>query len=212
MVLSAPSGAGKTSIAKALVRGWEDCVFSVSATTRPAREHETEGLHYHFVDESDFKAMLDAGQLLESAEVHGYMYGTLKSALDDARRRGQHLILDIDVQGAMQLRTRVSDAVLVFVLPPSAETLVERLRGRGTEDDEIVGRRLRNARGELERALDFDHVVVNDDLDRAVAEVGAITLGEATPDPRAIDLSDTIRELQRRIDEILAEGFISAPS
>jgi guanylate kinase len=212
LVLSAPSGAGKTSIAKALVRGWEDCVFSVSATTRPAREHETEGLHYHFVDESDFKAMLDAGQLLESAEVHGYMYGTLKSALDDARRRGQHLILDIDVQGAMQLRTRVSDAVLVFVLPPSAETLVERLRGRGTEDDEIVGRRLRNARGELERALDFDHVVVNDDLDRAVAEVGAITLGEATPDPRAIDLSDTIRELQRRIDEILAEGFISAPS
>ena len=121
-----------------------------------------------------------------------------------------HLILDIDVQGAMQVRTRVSDALLVFVLPPSADALVHRLRGRGTENDEIVERRLRNARGELERAFDFDHVVVNENLDQAVAEVRAISLGEATPASGAIDLSGTIRELQRRIDEILAAGFNSA--
>jgi len=212
LVLSAPSGAGKTSISKALVERWDDCVFSVSATTRPAREHETEGEHYHFVEESDFQAMLDDGQLLEWAEVHGHKYGTPKSNVDYARRLGLHLILDIDVQGAMQLRTRVPDAVLVFVLPPSAETLVERLRGRGTEGDETVKRRLQNARGELERALDFDAVVVNEDLDRAVAEVRAIAIGEGPPPSPAIDLSDTIRQLQGRIDKILAAGFTSAPS
>lgn len=211
LVLSAPSGTGKTSIAKALVRGWGDCVCSVSATTRPSRQHETEGVHYHFVEEPEFLAMRDAGRLLEWAEVHGHMYGTPKSNLDNARQHGHHLILDIDVQGAMQLRTRVSDAVLVFVLPPSAETLVNRLRGRGTEDDTVVMRRLRNARGELEQAFDFDYVVVNDNLDRAVSEVRAIVLGEGASSSRAIDLSDTIRELQERIDEILAEGFESAP-
>ena len=207
LVLSAPSGAGKTSISKALVKGWDDCVFSVSATTRPAREHETEGLHYHFMAEADFLALRDAGRLLEWAEVHGHLYGTPKANLDDARRRGLHLILDIDVQGAMQLRDRVLDAVLVFVLPPSAETLVSRLRGRGTEGDEVVERRLRNAKGELERAVHFDYVVVNDDFDRAVREVRAITVGDVESSLRAIDLSDTIRELQTRIDAILAAGL-----
>ena len=212
LVLSAPSGAGKTSIAKALVKGWDDCVFSVSATTRPARPHEVAGVHYHFMDESEFQALIDAGELLEWAEVHGHMYGTLKSDLEEARRRGQHLILDIDVQGAMQVRARVPDAVLVFVLPPSAETLVERLRGRGTEGDEAVARRLRNARAELERTLDFDAVVVNRDLGQAVAEVRAIAVGEATRTTPGIDLSDTIRQLQGRIDEILVTDFTSAPS
>ena len=207
LVLSAPSGAGKTSISKALVEMWDDCQFSVSATTRPAREHETEGLHYHFMSEPDFLAMRDAGRLLEWAEVHGHMYGTPQSNLDAARERGLHLILDIDVQGAMQLRTKVTDAVFVFVLPPSAETLVSRLRGRGTEADEVVERRLRNARGEMEEAFDFDYVVVNDHLDRAVAEVRTITVGEVKSSLRAVDMSDTIREIQRRIDEILATGF-----
>jgi len=205
--LSAPSGAGKTSISKALVEMWDDCLFSVSATTRPAREHETEGLHYHFMSEPGFLAMRDAGRLLEWAEVHGHMYGTPQSNLDAARERGLHLILDIDVQGATQLRTKVTGAVFVFVLPPSAETLVSRLRGRGTEADEVVERRLRNARGEMEEAFDFDYVVVNDHLDRAVAEVRAITVGEVKYSLRAVDMSETIREIQRRIDDILATGF-----
>lgn len=204
LVLAAPSGTGKTSIARALVRGWDDFVFSVSVTTRPAREHEVDGVHYHFVEESDFQAMLDAGELLEWAEVHGHMYGTPARNLHAASEGGQHLVMDVDVQGAMQVRTRVPDAILVFVLPPSADTLVERLRGRGTEDDEIVKRRLRNARAELEWALDFDHVVVNADLNQAV--------GEASPASGAIDLSGTIRQLQERIDEILEAGFTSAPS
>ncbi len=212
LVLAAPSGTGKTSIARALVRGWDDFVFSVSATTRPAREHEVDGVHYHFVEESDFQAMLDAGELLEWAEVHGHTYGTPRRNLHAALERGQHLVMDIDVQGALQVRTHVPDAILVFVLPPSADTLVERLRGRGTEDDEMVKRRLRNARGELERALDFDYVVINENLDQAVGEVRAIAVGEGSPASGAIDLSGTIRQLQGRIDEILEAGFTSAPS
>ena len=212
VVLSAPSGAGKTSIAKALVRTSNDFVFSVSATTRSAREGEEEGVHYHFLGEADFAAMREAGLLLEWAEVHRHLYGTPKSNLDEARRRGQRLILDIDVQGAIQVRERVAEAVLVFVLPPSAEILVQRLRGRGTEERAIVERRLRNAREELEWAEDFDYAVVNEDLDRTVAEVRAIALGEGDPSVRAIDLSDTIRQLQGRIDEILETDFMSDPS
>ncbi len=212
LVLSAPSGAGKTTISKALVQRWEDCVFSVSATTRVARDQEVDGVHYHFVTRTEFVTMRDAGHLLEWAEVHGHLYGTPESNLDDASRLGQHLILDIDVQGAKQLRTRVPGAVSVFVLPPSAEALVARLRGRGTEPEEVVKHRLSNARGELEQAFDFDYVVINEDLDRAVAEVHAIAVGDVASSRRAIDLSDGIRELQERIDEILVVDFTSATS
>ncbi len=212
VVLSAPSGAGKTSVAKRLVGGSDGFVFSVSATTRPARAHEKDGVHYHFSGPSEFQAMLDAGELLEWAEVHGHRYGTPRENLRVAEERGQDLVMDIDVQGAMQVKTRVPEAVLVFILPPSGDALVERLRGRGTEDDEIVKRRLRNARGELEGAVDFDHVVINEQLDRAVQEVRALVAGSGRPSLGAIDLCAAIRQLQGRIDEILEAGFASAPS
>ena len=212
VVLSAPSGTGKTSIAKALVEGSEDFVFSVSATTRPARDHETDGVHYQFVEESDFQAMLDADELLEWAEVHGHLYGTPERNLSTGAKRGQHVVMDIDVQGAVQVRTRVPDAVLVFILPPSADALVGRLRGRGTEGDHALTKRLQNAREELERARDFDYVVVNETLEQAVDEVRAIATGQIARDSRAIDLPATIRQLQERIDEILAAGFGPAPS
>ena len=205
VVLSAPSGAGKTSIATALVEEGEDVVFSVSATTRPARDHEVDGVDYDFISESDFRAMSEADEFVEWAEVHGHLYGTSRKALQDARDKGRFLILDVDVQGAMQVRKRVPDAVLVFVLPPSAEALVGRLRGRGTEGEDTLTRRIENARGELEKASEFDYIVVNENLDQAIDEVRGIVLAQGRRTDRAIDLSSGIRQLQAQIDRILEE-------
>ena len=205
VVLSAPSGAGKTTIARALIKEIEDVVFSVSATTRPARDHEVDGVDYHFVSEAEFRAMIEADELVEWAEVHGHLYGTSREALEAAREEGRFLILDVDVQGAMQMRDRVPDAVLVFVLPPSADTLVERLTERGTEGEDNVAERIKNARGELEQASRFDYIVVNENLDHAINEVRSIVLAEGRRTDRAIDLSNAIRELQDQIDRLLAD-------
>jgi len=209
-VLSAPSGAGKTTIAKALVERGEDVVFSVSATTRPARDHEVDGVDYHFLSEPDFRAMIEADEFVEWAKVHGHLYGTSRKALQDAQEQGRFLILDVDVQGAMQVREHVADAVLVFVLPPSADALRERLRDRGTEGEDTLTRRLENARGELEKASEFDYVVVNEKLDQAIDDVRGIVQGEDLRTDRAIDLSNRIRQLQRQIDQILADDSDSA--
>ncbi len=207
VVLSAPSGAGKTTIARALVKDAKDVVFSVSVTTRPAREHEVDGVDYEFLSEQEFREMIEADHLVEWAEVHGHLYGTSRQAVQAAYDNGSFLILDVDVQGAMQMRERVPDAVLVFVLPPSAAVLVERLTGRGTEGQDTLIRRIENARGELEHASEFDYIVVNDDLDRAIDEVRGIVLAEGRRRDRAIDLSDAIRQLQGQIDLILEEKF-----
>ncbi len=210
VVLSAPSGAGKTTIARALVEGHEDVVFSVSATTRPARDYEVDGVDYHFLSEQDFQAMIEADEFVEWAEVHGHLYGTSRKAVENALDDGRFLILDVDVQGAMQMQQRVPDAVLVFVLPPSADALRERLRDRGTEGEDTLTRRLENARGELEKASEFDYVVVNEKLDQAIDDVRGIVRGEGLRADRAIDLSTRIRQLQRQIDEILSDDLDSA--
>jgi guanylate kinase len=173
-VLSAPSGAGKTTIAHRLRARRDDVVFSISATTRPPRDGERDGVDYHFVAEDEFRRMIEAGELIEWAQVHGSFYGTPLRNVRDARARGQFLLLDIDVQGARQIRDRVPDAVRVFILPPSGQALVQRLMGRGSEDDARVQRRLRNALDEIRGAGEFDHVVVNDDLETAVADVNAV--------------------------------------
>ena len=207
VVLSAPSGAGKTTIAKALVEGSEDVVFSVSATTRPARDHEVDGVDYRFLSEPKFRAMIEADEFVEWAQVHGHLYGTSRKALQAALDDGKFLILDIDVQGAMQMRQRVPDVVLVFVIPPSADALVERLTERGTEGEDTVARRIENARGELEQASQFDYIVVNDDLEQAIDEVRSIVSAESRRTDRAIDLWNEIRQLQGRIDRVLAEDF-----
>ena len=209
VVLSAPSGAGKTTIARALVEGHEDVVFSVSATTRPARDYEVDGVDYRFLSETDFRAMIEADEFVEWAEVHGHLYGTSRKALQDAQDQGRFLILDVDVQGAMQVRQRVPDAVLVFVLPPSADALVARLRERGTEGEDTLARRIENARGELEKASEFDYVVVNENLDQAIDEVRSIVSAESRRTDRAIDFSNGIRQLQGHLDRILAEDFES---
>ena len=180
LVLSAPSGAGKTTLANLLRARNPDVEFSVSATTRPPRPGEVDGTAYHFVTRDEFLRMVSAGELLEWAPVHGNFYGTPVAELARAQQRGRHLLLDIDVQGARQVREKVPDAVHVFILPPSGEVLVERLRARGTEDPAVLERRLRNAEDEIRAAPEFDHVVVNDVLERAVEALEAILRGSGT--------------------------------
>jgi guanylate kinase len=196
VVLAAPSGTGKTTIAHRLVEGTGEFVFSVSATTRQPRKGERNGMDYWFMGRPEFEGMIARGEFVEWAEVHGNFYGTPKRNFDDASDRGEHLVLDIDVQGARQIRERVSDALLVFVIPPSAEVLVSRLTKRGTERDEEVARRLRGARKELARVKEFDHVVVNDDLERAVEEVRAVARAART---------QVEGDIQSRIDTLLVE-------
>jgi guanylate kinase len=203
LVLSAPSGAGKTTIARRLRDRRGDVVFSVSATTRAPRPGERDGVDYHFVAEDEFRRMIGAGELIEWAEVHGRFYGTPLSNVRAARERGEYLLLDIDVQGARQIRAAVPEAVHVFVMPPSGAALVERLVGRGSEDDEKVQQRLRNALAEIATAAEFDHVVVNDDLDAAVDDVNAVLEGRTgamRPHPPLERLTGDVRlEIERHL-------------
>lgn len=179
LVVSAPSGAGKSTLAAMLRQRNRDVAFSVSATTRAPRPGEVDGVHYHFVSVPEFLRMRDAGELIEWAPVHQNYYGTPVAELRNAQARGEHLLLDIDVQGARQIRERVPEAVLVFILPPTGEALVQRLAGRGTESADVLERRLRNAEDEIRAAPEFHHVVVNDRLERAVDELEAVLRGRA---------------------------------
>ena len=199
VVLSAPSGAGKTTIARRLRARRRDVVFSVSATTRYPRMGERDGADYHFMGEHEFRRMIDAGELIEWAEVHGSLYGTPLRNVREAAARGEFLVLDIDVQGARQIRAAVPEAVHVFVVPPTGEALVQRLKGRGSEDEARVQRRLRNALSELATAPEFDHVVVNDDLDAAVADVEAVMEGRAAEVRPHPPLERLIGELSEEI-------------
>jgi guanylate kinase len=206
VVLSAPSGVGKTTIARVLVDREEDFSFSVSATTRPPREGEIDGVDYRFVSEVEFLEMVDRGELAEWAEVHGDFYGTPIESLKSAGRAGRHVVLDIDVQGAMQIREAVPEALLLFILPPSAESLLQRLTGRGTEKEETLRRRLTTAVQELEAAPAFDFFVVNRDLDEAVAEVrGLARKGEAPQEGTSGTLEDA-RKLLVGIESLLRRG------
>lgn len=177
IVLSGPSGGGKTSVCDELVRRRTDVAFSVSATTRAPRPDEVNGRHYRFVDRERFGQMAEAGELLEWAEVHGEMYGTPRDQLDGVRE-GRTLLLDIDVQGARDVRQRVPEAVLVFVLPPSAASMLTRLRKRGSEDEQTLRRRMRTALAELDAVGEFDYAVVNEDLEATVDAVEAILEAE----------------------------------
>lgn len=154
-------------------------MFSVSATSRRPRVGELDGIDYHFVSRGEFEAMRERGRLLEWAEVHGELYGTPLSNLEESRDSGRALLLDIDVQGARQVRENLESAVLVFLLPPSIEELLLRLRGRGSEDDAAVRRRMRSALMELEAVGEFNYVVVNDEFDSTVAAVESILVAES---------------------------------
>lgn len=178
LVLSGPSGGGKTSVCGELLRRRDDVEFSISATTRPPRPAETDGRHYRFVSREDFNRMTETAELIEWAEVHGELYGTPRDQLERCLEAGRTLLLDIDVQGARGIREQVPDAVLVFLLPPSAESMLERLHGRGSEDEETLRRRMRSAVAELEAVGEFDYGVVNEELDATVDAVEAILEAE----------------------------------
>ena len=180
IVLSAPSGTGKTTLAHRLIEESDNRVFSVSITTRTPRQGEQHGLDYVFVDGDRFDKMIESGDLAEWAYVHGGRYGTPKKALNDAADLGQQVVLDIDVQGALQIRDAIPDAKLIFVLPPSVDVLLERLRIRGTEESEVLGLRLRSALEELEVALDFDYIIINEHLSDCVQEIRDIIEGKET--------------------------------
>jgi guanylate kinase len=170
-VVAAPSGTGKTTVCRALVEADPGLRFSVSHTTRPPRPNEREGIDYHFVDRARFAAMVAEGAFLEHAEYAGNLYGTSRAAVDGPLAAGVDLLLEIEVQGARQIRERRSDARLIFLLPPSLEVLEARLRARGSDGPEVVRARLEVARRELGAVDLFDYVIVNDELPRCVASV-----------------------------------------
>jgi guanylate kinase len=206
-VLAAPSGTGKTTLARSLVGSSSDFVFSVSATTRTRRHGERDGVDYHFVDRAAFQAMAGAGELVEWAEVHGEAYGTPRRELEAAEARGVHVVLDIDVQGARQVRRAVPEALLIFVLPPSVDVLMARLSGRATEDGRQVARRLRTALDELCAVPEFDHVVINDDVERCLEEIRGIVRAESLRTARARELDGTLEEMRLEIGRILRDEY-----
>jgi guanylate kinase len=173
-VITAPSGAGKTSLIEALMRDDPSLKLSISYTTRAPRPGEKDGVDYHFVDDPAFLAMRERGEFLESAEVHGYRYGTSKKVITEALRRGEDLILEIDWQGARQVRAIYPDCVGIFILPPSIEELERRMRARGQDSEAVIRRRLEAARGEMEHAGEFDYAIINKDFDTAKRELAEI--------------------------------------
>jgi len=176
-ILSAPSGGGKSSLAKALVESMPDVAVSVSHTTRPPRPGEQEGVHYYFVDSETFRAMVAEGRFLEHAEVFGNHYGTSREAVERLLAQGRQVLLDIDWQGMRHIKAKMPGAVSIFILPPSREVLEERLRGRGQDSAEVIARRMREATAEMRHYKEFDHVVVNDDFNAAREDLRAIIEG-----------------------------------
>lgn len=173
-IITAASGAGKTSLVKALLQLDDQLKISVSHTTRAPRVGEVNGVDYHFVSDATFLTLLDAGKFLESAEVHGRRYGTSKMAVDDALQTGQDVILEIDWQGAAQVRKSYPKSVSIFILPPSITALEERLNNRGQDSAEVIALRVAAARDEMRHVSEFDYVTINDSFDIALQDLRAI--------------------------------------
>lgn len=177
-VISAPSGSGKTTLVAKLLAAFPNLRFSVSYTTRSPRGAEREGVDYHFVTRERFREKIEAGELLEWAEVHGNLYGTSRAETERIRANGEDILLDVDVQGAAQVRKAVPDAVTMFLMPPSFRALEERLRGRKQDSSEVIEARLAGARREMERYRDYHYVLVNDDVEETAELMRAIVLAE----------------------------------
>jgi guanylate kinase len=173
-VITAPSGAGKSSLIDALLKEDPRLRLSVSYTTRAPRPGEVNGREYHFVDQKNFLAMLERGEFLESAEVHGNRYGTSQAVIREALARGQDLVLEIDWQGAQQVRRLYPECVGIFILPPAVEELERRMRARGQDSDAVIRRRLASAEEEISHAPEFDYVIINKDFDIAKQDLQAI--------------------------------------
>jgi guanylate kinase len=173
-IVAAPSGAGKTTLVRRLLAQKPDIALSISCTTRAPRPNEVDGRDYHFLDEARFRTMIEAGDFLEWAEVHGNFYGTSRRFIEDKRTQGCDVLLEIDWQGAAQVKKVFPDAIGVFILPPSLDALSGRLRGRATDSAEVIARRLAAAREEMRHVGDFGYVIINDDLDTALAQFASI--------------------------------------
>lgn len=177
-VVAAPSGAGKTTLVKALVTRNPELRFSISYTTRKKRSNEADGVDYLFVSVDEFARLRDHGDLLESAEVFDNLYGTSREQVEQHLQHGHHVILEIDWQGAAQVREAMSACVTIFILPPSPDELEHRLRSRHTDSEQVIQRRLQDALSDMSHWSEFDYAIINDDLDRAVADLEAVFLGQ----------------------------------
>jgi guanylate kinase len=197
-VIAAPSGAGKTSLMRALLERRPAVAFSVSCTTRAPRPHEQDGRDYHFIDRAEFERLIKAGEFVEYADVFGNLYGTRKSTVDAALAEGRDLILEIDWQGARQVRKRLPEAIQIFILPPSWAELEARLRKRATDSPEAIARRLAESVSEMSHWQEFDFVIVNQDFDQALAELEAIFdgRGQASRQDRP-GLAELVNQLQK---------------
>ncbi len=199
LVLSSPSGGGKTSIAKSLLQARDDLGYSVSATTRPRREGEREGADYYFLSREEFLRRVEAGEFLEWATYAGNLYGTLRSEIDRIFARGRTAVLDVEIEGARQIRASFPNSLHLFVLPPSAEVLVSRLAGRNTEPAAVVRERITRAADELAAVAEYDYAIFNEELVLAVAQVAAILDAEARRVSRQEGLTSFIERLRRDV-------------
>ena len=201
VILSAPSGGGKTTIARALLSRRKDLGYSVSCTTRAPRPTEVNGRDYYFLTRAEFLTKREQGDFAESAEVHGNLYGTLVSEVKRVLGTQRHVVMDIDVQGATQFVRAFPHSVTIFILPPSAEVLLERLRARETESAAQLAARLQSALQELQQVSDYEYVVMNDDLERAVASVESIIDAETVSRERVKNLRFQVGLLIERLEQ-----------
>lgn len=197
-VVSAPSGAGKTSLVKRIISDVPDITVAVSHTTRPKRAGDVDGQDYHFVDRAEFESMIAAGDFVEHADVFGNYYGTSRAAITNCQAQGNDVILEIDWQGAKQVRERIPDTIAVFVVPPSREVLLRRLRDRGTDSEEVIARRTSEAVAEMRHLNEADYLLVNDDFEVAFSSFVAIISAARLRTPRQV------RRHQSMIDELIA--------
>jgi guanylate kinase len=200
LVLSSPSGAGKTTLSRMLLKADRNIELSVSVTTRPKRKGEKHGKDYHFIDRARFDAMVKRSQLLEWAEVFGYFYGTPRLPVQRALRAGRDVLFDIDWQGTQQLSEKArGDMASIFVLPPSIAELERRLHTRALDDEDVIRRRMAKASGELSHWAEYDYVIINDNLDRAFGEVQMILAAERMKRERQTGLTEFVRGLQAKL-------------
>ncbi|MBQ8498073.1 MAG: guanylate kinase [Clostridia bacterium] len=188
-IISGPAGSGKGTIVSR-VRELAQFDFSVSATTRAPRPNEENGVHYYFIDKAEFEHKIETGEMLEYAQYVGNYYGTPKKPVEDALAEGRNIILDIEVKGALQVKEKMPDAVMIYILPPDYETLLARIRGRGTETEEVIQNRMNEARTEIQTFPKYDYVVINDKVEEAAADVLSILHTERMRTSRNTDIKE----------------------